>query len=131
VILACLGMARTRICSFTLDRRGFVHARLDDGATLELEDAREAIEETWRVAGECRRPVLVDMTRLKGESRAARLYFVSDEAVARYSAVAILVSSPVSRVIGTFFLRLSEHKVPTRLFTSETEAMSWLAGQVE
>jgi hypothetical protein len=123
-------MARTRICSFLLDPRGFVHARLDDGAVMELNDARDAVAETWRVAGERRRPVLVDMTRLKGESRAARLYFVSDEAVQRYSAVALLVSSPVSRVIGTFFLRLSEHKVPTKLFTRETEATSWLADQV-
>jgi hypothetical protein len=123
-------MVRTRICSFTLDERGFVRARLDAGATLELDDAREAIEATWRVAGERRRPVLVDMSALAGESRAARLYFVSDEAVARYAAVAILVASPVSRVIGTFFLRLSAHKVPTRLFTSEAEASAWLAEQV-
>src|SRR5262245_42901830 len=117
-----MATARTRICSFTLDPRGFVYARLDDGATMDLADAREAVAQTWRGACERRRPVLVDMTRLKGESRAARLYFVSDEAVNRYSAVAILVSSPVSRVIGTFFLRLSEHKVPTKLFTDEAEA---------
>src|SRR5262249_5578342 len=106
-------MERTRICSFTLDDRGFVHARLDAGAVMHLGDAVEAVETTWKVAGEKRRPVLVDMTRLAGESREARLYFVSDEAVTKYSAVAILVASPVSRVIGTFFLRLSEHKVPT------------------
>jgi len=126
VILVVRAMARTRICSFELDPRGFVHARLDDGSTMELEDARDAVADTWRVAGERRRPVLVDMSGVKQESRAARLYFVSDEAVARYSAVAILVASPVSRVIGTFFLRLAEHKVPTRLFTREAEAVSWL-----
>lgn len=118
---------RTRICSFALDSRGFVVARLDRGAELGLEDAREAIDATWRVAGERKRPVLVDMTGLAGETREARLYFVSDEAVARYSAVAILVGSPVSRVIGSFFLRLSEHKVPTRLFSDRGEAESFLA----
>jgi hypothetical protein len=123
-------MERTRICSFTLDDRGFVHARLDAGAVMQLQDAVDAVEATWRVAGERRRPVLVDMTRLAGESREARLYFVGDAAVARYSAVAILVASPVSRVIGTFFLRLSEHKVPTRLFTDEAEATAWLLRQV-
>jgi hypothetical protein len=122
-------MLRTRICSFTLDERGFVRARLDAGAVMELDDAREAIVATWQVAGERRRPVLVDISAVAGESRAARAYFVSDEAVARYSAVAILVASPVSRVIGTFFLRLSAHKVPTRLFTSEAVASAWLAEQ--
>ena len=124
----CLGM-RTRICSFELDRRGFVHARLDKGAFLALDDARDALAATWTVAGEKRRPVLVDMTALGGESRSARMYFVSEEAVQRYSAVAILVASAVSRVIGTFFLRLSAHKVPTRMFSDEDEAMRWLAEQ--
>jgi hypothetical protein len=121
---------RTRICSFVLDERGFVQALLDKGAELELEDAREAIAATWRVAGERRRPVLVDMTGLAGQSRAAREYFTSDEAVARYSAVAILVESPVSRVIGTFFMRLSQHKVPTRLFSDRSEAERFLVDQV-
>lgn len=118
------------MCSFTLDSRGFVHARLDQGATLDLEEARDALRATWIVAGERRRPVLVDMTGLREQSREARLYFVSDEAVARYSAVAILIASPVSRVIGTFFFRLTTHKVPTRLFTSEAEAIAWLVDQV-
>jgi hypothetical protein len=117
---------RTKICSFVLDERGFVHARLDAGATMDESDAREAIEATFRVAGEKRLPVLVDLRLLAGETRAARMYFVSDEAVMRYSACALLVASPVSRVIGTFFLRLSEHKVPTRMFSNEAEATKWL-----
>ena len=120
---------RTRICTFTLDERGFVRARLDRGASLQLQDARDAVQATWIVAGEQRRAVLVDMTELGEESREARLYFVSDEAGGRYSAVAILVASPVSRVIGTFFLRLAAHKVPTRLFSSEREAVDWLVDQ--
>jgi hypothetical protein len=122
---------RTKICTFTLDERGFVRAHLDAGAFIELEDARDAILATWKTAGERRRPVLVDMTRIEGESRAARLHFVSDEAVATYSAVAMLVASPVSRVVGTFFLRLLEHKAPTRLFTDEVAAIDWLLDTVK
>jgi hypothetical protein len=71
------------------------------------------------------------MTGLAGQTRAAREYFVSDEAVANYSAVAILVQSPVSRVIGTFFMKLSQHQVPTRLFTDRDEAERFLVGHVE
>lgn len=119
-------MVRTRICTFTLDERGFVRARLDEGSFMELEDAREALVATWQTAGEQRRPVLVDMSRIKGESRAARQHFGSDDAATKYSAVALLVASPVSRVVGTFFLRLVEHKAPTRLFTDETAAIDWL-----
>jgi hypothetical protein len=124
-------MQRTRICSFELDPRGFVHARLDPQAYMQLEDAREALEMTWKVAGERRRPVLVDMTHLRGESRAARQYFVSEEAVEKYSAVAIVVGSPVSRVIGSFFLRLGDHKAPTKLFGDEQTAVRWVVARVE
>ena len=120
---------RTRICGFELDPAGFVRARLDPGSVMHLEDARECVEAMWKVAGERRRGVLVDTSQIAGQDRAAREYFVSDEAVPRYTAVAILVRSRVSRVIGTFFLTLTRHKAPTRLFTSEAEAAHWLEGQ--
>lgn len=119
---------RTRNCSFHLDERAFVLARVDQGADMDLDDARAALAATFRVAGGVRRPVLVDFRGIRSESKAAREYFVSDEAVDMYSAVAILVASPVSRVIGSFFMRLSRHKVPTRLFSDETEAIDWLLG---
>lgn len=93
---------------------------------MELADAREALAATWKTAGEQRRPVLVDMSHIRGESRAARQHFGSDEAATQYSAVALLVASPVSRVVGSFFLRLVAHKTPTRLFTDEAAAVDWL-----
>ena len=48
---------RTRICSSELHERGFVlAAQLDEGAVMHLEDARECLDVTWKVAGEKRRP---------------------------------------------------------------------------
>jgi len=129
LVVRRLGVAtgvRTRNCSFHLDERGFVVARVDDGASMELDDARAALDATFQVAGGVRRPVLVDFRGIRAESKAAREYFVSDEAVERYSAVAILIASPVSRVIGSFFMRLSRHRVPTRLCSSEADAIDWL-----
>ena len=113
-----------------LDERGFVVARIDRGATMELEDARECLRLTYEVAGRACRPVLVDMSGIRAETRDARLYFASDEAVALYAAVAIVVSSPVSKVIGNFFMRLTQHRRPTRLFNDETSAVDWLVEQV-
>jgi hypothetical protein len=67
----------------------------------QIDELCEAVAATFRVAGEQRRPVLVDLRLLAGETRAARLYFVSDEAVARYSA------APRSGVSRTFQLSSS------------------------
>ena len=41
-------------------------------------------------------------------------------------AIALLVGSPLSRVIGNFFVGLNRSTFPLRLFTSEEEAIAWL-----
>jgi hypothetical protein len=41
-------------------------------------------------------------------------------------AVALLMGSPVSRVLGNLYLGLNKPPIPTRLFTSEEEAKVWL-----
>ena len=122
---------RTSICSFDLDPKGFVRATVDRGAEMTLEEAKLAIAETVRAAQEQRRPVLVDARWLKSESRDAREYFASDDVARACSAVALLVGSPVSRVIGNFFVRQRAQKVPTRLFTDEQAATLWLEEFVE
>jgi hypothetical protein len=102
-----------------------------EGVTLELGDAVEAFAMTWKVAGERRRGVLVDMRGLRAQSRQVREYFVSEEVARRMTAVALLIGSPVSRIIGSFFLRMGTHRVPTRMFTDVTDATTWLSGHSE
>jgi hypothetical protein len=74
--------------------------------------------------------VLVDLRGVKSQSREARKHFVSEDAAKVSSAVALLVSSPVSRMVGNFFLRLNVQPTPTELFTSESDAIAWLSRQV-
>src|SRR5262245_27914068 len=93
---------------------------------MTLDDAKEALAATERVARGERRPVLVDLRKIKGESREARQYFVSEHAARVSARVALLVESPVSRVVGNFFLRLNVQRTPTALFTSEALAIAWL-----
>lgn len=119
----------TRECRFELDPRGFVRASMRPGAEMTLSDAKEAIEATHRVSLGRRLPVLVDSRFLRSQSRDAREYFVGEEAEKVCSAVAILVGSPVSRVIGNFFLRNHTHRTSTRLFDDEVSAVEWLLGQ--
>jgi hypothetical protein len=42
--------------------------------------------------------------------------------------VALLVGSPVTRVIGNFFIGLNKPRWPVRLFRSESDALAWLGG---
>ncbi len=123
--------ARTRIGTYELDTRGFIVARVDRGVDMDGNDAREALAATHRVAGDRSRPVLVDLRGIRSQSREAREFFASDEVTRSTRAVALLVASPVSKVIGNFFIRLREQPVPTRLFGDEREAIDWLLGYVE
>ena len=98
---------------------------------MDVSDAREALEATHRVAGDRRRPVLVDLRGIRSESRDAREFFASSEVGTKVTAVALVIGSPVSTVIGNFFLRLREQPVPTRLFGDEPAAVEWLLGYAE
>jgi hypothetical protein len=119
--------ASTRACTFELDPTGFVRATMRDGIDFELDDAVEAVAATWDVAGRTRRPVLVDLRGIHAQSRAARDYFNGPEASAKFQRVALLVESPLSRVIANFFLRVRSPLIETRLFTDEPLAREWLS----
>ncbi len=97
---------------------------------MEHVDAQEALAATGKLAGGKRLPVLVDIRGLKYQTREAREEFVSENAASFTAAVALLVGSPVSRMIGNFFLRHGNHRTPTQLFSQETVAISWLMDQV-
>ena len=118
--------ARTRNCSFELDARGFVVARVDHGMEMDVTDAREAVQKTFAIAREKRTAVLVDLRGIRSQSRQARDYLSSSEMQPMFAAVALLIASPVSQVVGTFFMRLRQQPVPTRLFLDEEQAVDWL-----
>jgi hypothetical protein len=46
------------------------------------------------------------------------------------SAVALVVSTPLSRVVGNLFLTVMRPPFPVRLFDNEASALTWLEGFV-
>jgi hypothetical protein len=93
---------------------------------MDAEDARQALALTFEVAGRLRRPVLVDLRGIRSQTRGARQYFASADVAERLAAVGLLIASPVSKVLGNFFLRLQKQPVPTELFHDEEAAVDWL-----
>ena len=98
-----------------------------DGAEATLDSAREQVAAQRQQLDDGKPlPFLMDIRRARSLSREARNYFASDEAAQVFAATALLVSSPLSRAIGNFFLGLNKPKMQTRLFTDENEALAWL-----
>ncbi len=38
----------------------------------------------------------------------------------------MLIKSPVSKIVGNFYIQFSKPTIPTRLFTEEKKAIAWL-----
>lgn len=108
-----------------LRQDGVVHLVWAPRVATGLEDAVAAIEAMERLTGGRRAPLLVDTHDSGPQDRAARMEFVRRGDLV--SAVALVVATPLSRMMGDFFLTVSKPKVPTRLFDDEASALAWLA----
>lgn len=103
---------------------GIVELVWRSGAELGLEDAVAAIDEMTKLTDGRRSLLLVDIHDAGQQDRAARMEFVRGGDLVL--AVALLVSTPLSRMMGNFFLTVSKPMAPTRLFDDEAAAVAWL-----
>ena len=70
--------------------------------------------------------VLIDMSAVVEIAKEARDYFANERTASIQRATALLVSSPVSKIIGNFFMGLNSPITPTRMFTDPHKAIKWL-----
>jgi hypothetical protein len=120
-----------RSAKLWLGEDGIVRIIWAPGADVTLEDAEECMAAYLKINKGIRRPLFIDTKSMKSLAREARHYFASEEAANAASAVAIIVGTPVSQVLGNFYLGLSNPHLPTRLFSTEHDALDWLKGYLE
>ncbi len=111
-----------------LGEDGIIRSIMHEKAIDTLETAKENIAAGIKLAGGKKRPVLLDMSKIKSMDKAARDYYSnSDKREGGDLVVGIVVNSPVSRIIGNFFLGFNKPTNPTpRLFTDHDKAIEWL-----
>ena len=74
------------------------------------------------------KPTMVLMPEMARVEREARAFFASDEYMRVCSQTALVVGSPVSRVIASFFVGLNRPKYPHKIFDDSELALGWLRG---
>ena len=94
------------------------------GTTALLEDATACLEATARVTGGRRCPLLVSMLETGQQDRKTRAEWARRSDL--LSAVALVVGTPLSKVVGNLFLSVSKPPFPVRLFDNEASALTWL-----
>ncbi len=72
-------------------------------------------------------PVLADIRAVKSVEPAARKFLAGDVSTNLISAGAILINNQFHKVAGNIFIQFNKPKMPTRLFTDESEALAWVA----
>ncbi len=93
-------------------------------AVMTLTDALAATSAMSELTGGKPAPLLVDAHDAGPQDRAARAEFARRGDLT--SAVALLVATPLSRMMGNFFIAVSKPVAPTRLFDDEATAIAWL-----
>lgn len=96
-----------------------------------LDDAIEMTTIVSKIANDKQYPTIIDTRQSKGITREAREYAAGEEPLKFCTALAILIGSPLNRMVGNFFLRINKPSYPTKLFTSETKALKWLRGYLK
>lgn len=120
--------ATTRVSTITYRDDGIVHVDCWDGVEFTEDDACQSLATIDELTGGATVSHCVDLRRIKAMDRKARNVFAGGT---HTKAAALVVGSPLSRVIGNFFLGLSRSDFPLKLFTDLDEGFAWLSGRAE
>lgn len=107
---------------------GIIHYLALPDVDQTAQDADDIIRAGAQVAGGVRRPGFVDLRPIRSIDRGARLFYAGPVSASVNTALALLVESPFSRIVGNLFLGTTRPPFPCRMFTSEAEALAWLKG---
>jgi hypothetical protein len=126
------GVLDTRTERLWLHPDGYVIAEVRPGLIADLDDAIVNVDAVGKLAAGIPRPLLLDMrAHATSATRECREYYAGAEAQQVNLAVAMLVRSNVSRVIGNFFLGLNRTRFPFRMFSDLGEAVAWLRAAIK
>lgn len=76
-------------------------------------------------------PLLIDSRNIKSITKEARDHFSIKNRETSITSFAVLIDSPLSRIIGNFFMGLNKPSIPAKLFTNEKDAITWLKQYLE
>lgn len=126
------GAVVTRTETIWLGHDGVLYAVIQPDLVMNLDDAVDNVRASAVVAGGVRRPAVIDMRGHRvSATREARAYYAGVENAQVVLAAALLVASPVSRLIGNFFLGVHRTPFPLRMFGELAPALEWLRATAE
>ena len=71
-------------------------------------------------------PMLCDLTNVVKMTRECRQHFAGPAHAEVFTKCALIIVSPISRIIGNFFIGANKPVRPTRLFNDKEKGLQWL-----
>jgi len=97
-----------------------------DVSSIKVEHAKENIDVALQLVNTPKVYVVIDLSGVRKADKETRSWGSSEELSRKAGAIAILVASPVSQMIGSFFIGINRPPVPTKLFHQRAKAVAWL-----
>lgn len=120
------GGIQTRSAHVWLGEDGIIRIRAHSRQREELDDAIANVNAVTKMAQGVRRRLLVDLSDAGPQSPACRDHYMAAESKKNVTAMAIVTSSLLGRVVGNMILGANRSSVPVRLFPNEPAALAWL-----
>jgi hypothetical protein len=121
----------TRTAKLYLGKDGISRSIIKPGAKITIDEIKENFAALSQITAGKKIPCLIDLRGIKSINREAREYISDEKTTNQVSTSALLVGSPLSKVIGNFSLGINKPPYPTKMFTSEEKALEWLKGFIE
>jgi hypothetical protein len=117
----------TRVSRVVLEPDGVTRVIILPDREIDAEDIRDVWRAQETLCGSRPRYSYVDIRDAKSSTPEARSLLRDSPPNRR--ALAVVVGSSMSRLLGSFFIGLARPSYPTRLFTDEAKAMAWLRAE--
>ncbi|NMM48257.1 DUF7793 family protein [Marinigracilibium pacificum] len=111
---------------FTLRSDGIFETDCQPNTEMALQDGLESTRITSEILNNEPYPLLCNLTNVVRMTKECRKHFSGESHAKTYTKCALIVTNPISKLIGNFFLGLNKPLKPTKLFTNREEAIFWL-----
>ena len=111
---------------FKIAEDGILYIECKPNTIMTISEGRQSTEIGEKLIAGKPVPMLCDLTNVVKMTQECRRYFSGPEHATIYTKCALMITSPIGKIIGNFFLGANRPIKPTRLFTSRKEAIAWL-----
>lgn len=117
----------TRVARVFIAEDGIFEVQMHEGVSIGVPEITEVLDAQMELIRDTPRVLaLIDARPVRSMTRAAQRETARPDIAARTDALAILIRSPVSRLLGNFFMAIIRADYPTRMFEDDVAARAWL-----